>query len=337
MDAATQGGTEGIIAVIASVGLLMLVDVVAFSRGKEPTFRQSALWSLGWLVLGLAVAVPIGVAFGGPSAVNYTTVYLIERTLSLDNLVVFLMIFSYFAVPAAARAKLLFLGIVLALGMRGVAIVVGVGLIERFHVVIYVLGVLLLVLAWRMWKDDMEHSDPGNSMLVKAVRRFFPVGEYSGSDLLTIAAGRRAVTPLFLALVSVVAADIAFAVDSIPAAFAITTDPLLIWAANGFALLGLRALFVLVEQLIKRFRYLTQTVAAVLGLVALKLLISGVWKAPPAVSLGLVFALFAIGVWLSVRADARDPDPAESESESHDSAELAADEPAETTDRTLGP
>ena len=334
MDAATQGGTEAIIAVIAAVGLLLAVDVVAFSRGKEPTFRQSALWSLGWLILGLAVAVPIGAAFGGPAAVNYTTVYLIERTLSLDNLVVFLMIFSYFAVPAAARGKLLFIGIILALAMRGLAIVVGVGLIERFHIVIYVLGALLLLLAWRMWTDDMEHSDPGNSLLVRAVRRFFPVADYSGSKMFIRGSGRRAATPLFLALVSVVAADIAFAVDSIPAAFAITTDPLLIWAANGFALLGLRALFVLVEQLIERFRYLTQTVAAVLALVAVKLLVSGVWKAPPAVSLGLVFVLFAMGMWLSVRADRNDPDS--TEPGSHDSAGLAAEEPAEAADLPLG-
>ena len=142
------------------------------------------------------------------------------------------------------------------------------------------------------------------------MRRVYPVGEYRGGKLsFKREDGRRVLTPLALALVSIVAADIAFAVDSIPAAFAITDDALVIWAANGFALLGLRALFVLVEELIRRFRYLNQTVAIVLGVVAVKLLIQDLWKVPAPVSLAIVVALFAAGILLSVRADRRDPGP----------------------------
>ena len=295
--------------VIVVVGALLLVDLLLFSRKREPTFRESVTWSLGWLVLGLLVTIPIALLSSSEDGVNYATVYLIERTLSLDNLVVFLLIFGYFAVPQRERGVLLFWGIVLALAMRGVAIVVGVELIERFHVVLYLLGVTLLFLAYRMWKGSATHVDPSHNPLVRMVRRIYPVGEYQGSHFWVRQSGTRTLTPLALALISVVAADIVFALDSVPAAFAITDDALVIWAANGFALLGLRALFVLVEELIRRFRYLNQTVAIVLGVVAVKLLIADLWKVPALVSLALVVGLFAGGIVLSILADRRDDGP----------------------------
>lgn len=294
--------------VIVVVGALLLVDLLLFSRKREPTFRESVMWSIGWLVLGLLVTIPVALLSSSEDGVNYATVYLIERTLSLDNLVVFLLIFGYFAVPQRERGVLLFWGIVLALAMRGVAIVVGVELIERFHVVLYLLGVTLLFLAYRMWKGSATHVDPDRNPLVRIVRRFYPVGDYEGSHFSVRRDGRRMLTPLALALVSVVAADIVFALDSVPAAFAITDDALVIWAANGFALLGLRALFVLVEELIRRFRYLNQTVAIVLGVVALKLLIADLWKVPALVSLVIVVGLFAGGILLSVIVDRRADD-----------------------------
>ena len=292
--------------VVVIVGVLLLVDLLVFARGRQPTRKEAIVWSIGWLILGLLATIPVILLSSSADGVNYVTVYLIERTLSLDNLVVFLLIFGYFAVPAAQRGILLFWGIILALAMRGVAIVVGVELIERFHIVTYILGALLLVLAWRMYKGAADHVDPDHSPLVRLIRRFYPIGDYQGSRFSTIVGDRRVLTPLALALVSVVAADIAFALDSIPAAFAITEDPLVIWAANGFALLGLRALFSLVEDLIKRFRYLNQTVAIVLGVVALKLLIQDVYKASAPVSLAIVIGLFAAGITLSVIADRRD-------------------------------
>ncbi len=255
------------------------------------------------------MTIPIALLSSSEDGINYVTVYLIERTLSLDNLVVFLLIFGYFAVPPAERRILLFWGIVLALAMRGVAIVVGVELIERFHIVVYVLGITLLLLAYRMWKGSVEHVDPSQNPLVRLARRIYPVTGYRAGHFSVREDGRRMLTPLALALISVVAADIAFAVDSIPAAFAITDDALVIWAANGFALLGLRALFVLVEELIRRFRYLNQTVAIVLGVVAVKLMIADLWKVPALISLSLVIGLFAAGMVLSVIADRRDGGP----------------------------
>ena len=303
---AALGSHPAVIAgVIGLIGVLLLVDLLVFARGREPTFRESVTWSIGWLVVGLVAAVPIALLSGAGDGVDYATVYLIERTLSLDNLVVFLLIFGSFAVPQEQRGKLLFWGIILALLMRGVAIVVGVELIESVHLVIYVLGVGLLVLAWKMWKGSAEHSDPHNNPFVKLVSRLYPVSGYEGARFSVRRDGKRFVTPMALALVAVVAADIAFAVDSIPAAFAITDNALVIWTANGFALLGLRALFALVEELVKRFRYLNQTVAVVLGVVAVKLLIQDLWKVPAFLSLAIVVGLFALGIWLSMRAEGR--------------------------------
>jgi tellurite resistance protein TerC len=295
-----------IVAIILIVGALLLVDLLVFARGRQPGHKEAIIWSIGWLILGLLATIPIILLSSPADGVNYVTVYLIERTLSLDNLVVFLLIFGYFAVPAAQRGILLFWGIVLALAMRGVAIIVGVALIERFHIVTYILGALLLVLAWRMYKGAADHVDPDHSPLVRLIRRFYPIGDYHDSRFSTIVNDRRVLTPLVLALVSVVAADIAFALDSIPAAFAITEDPLVIWAANGFALLGLRALFSLIEGLIKRFRYLNQTVGVVLGVVAVKLLIQDFYKASAPVSLAIVIGLFGVGILLSLLADRRD-------------------------------
>ena len=211
---------------------------------------------------------------GSEDGVNYVTVYLIERSLSLDNLFVFILLFAYFGVPHEHRPRLLFWGIMAALALRGLAILGGTALIEQFHFVLYVLGVLLLVLAYRIYKGVGENVDPDRNLVVRGVRNVFPVTDgFRAGHWFSKEDGRRHVTPIFLCLAAIVAADIAFAVDSIPAAFAITRDPLIIWAGNVFALLGLRALFVLVEGLIKRFRYLDETIAVVLGIIGVKLLI----------------------------------------------------------------
>ena len=209
----------------------------------------------------------------GEHAVLYTTVYLIERSLSLDNLFVFILLFTYFGVPEIRRARLLFWGIVAALALRGVFILGGITLIEQFHFMIYLLGLALLVLAYRIFRGVGENVDPDKNLMVRAVRKVFPVtGEFHEGHWFVKEKGPRYATPLFLCLVAIVFADIAFAIDSIPAAFAITRDGFLIWMGNVFALLGLRALFVLVEGLIARFRYLDETIAVVLGVVGVKLL-----------------------------------------------------------------
>jgi tellurite resistance protein TerC len=295
--------------VLAGATIVFLwVDLHFFARGRQPSFREGVIWSIGWLVVSLLATVVVLVLSDADDAVTYTTVYFIERSLSLDNLFVFLLLFSYFGVPEEHRARLLFWGIVAALALRGLAILGGVALIETFHFVIYVLGVLLLVLAYRILQGVDENVDPDRNFIVRLVRRAFPVaGEYHGSHWFVQLDGVRHATPLFLCLAAVVAADIAFAVDSIPAAFAITRDSVLIWMGNVFALLGLRALFVLVEGLIRRFRYLDETIAVVLAVVAVKLLIEDIYKIGPVASLGLVALCFTVGIVASLVADARDP------------------------------
>jgi tellurite resistance protein TerC len=296
--------------VLAGLTVFFLwVDLHFFARGREPSFREGLWWSIGWLVVSLLAAVVVLVLSNAEDAVTYTTVYFIERSLSLDNLFVFILLFAYFGVPEEHRARLLFWGIVAALVLRGLAILGGVALIEQFHFVIYVLGVLLLVLAYRILKGVAENVDPDKNFVVRGVRRFFPVaGQYHDHHWFVKLDGRRYVTPLFLCLAAIVAADIAFAVDSIPAAFAITRDSVLIWMGNVFALLGMRALFVLVEGLIRRFRFLDETIAVVLALVAVKLLIEDIYKIGPVASLLMVAACFAVGIVASLIADKRDPD-----------------------------
>jgi tellurite resistance protein TerC len=297
---------------IAGLFLFLWIDLHFFARGREPSFREALYWSIGWLVLSLLAAIPVWLLEGSEDAVLYTTVYLIERSLSLDNLFVFLLLFAYFGVPYERRPRLLYWGIVAALALRGLFILGGSEAIEQFHVVIYLLGGALIVLAVRIWRGVAENVDPDRNLMVRLVRRFYPVtSEFHGGRWFIVQDGRRYATPIFLCLAAIVFADIAFAIDSIPAAFAITRDPLLIWMGNVFALLGMRALFVLVESLVARFRYLDETIAIVLGLVGVKLLIEDLVKIGPVASLAGIATAFTIGIVLSIRADRRDPDAAQ--------------------------
>ncbi len=296
-------------ALVVALLVFLYLDLHFFARGREPDFREAVIWSIGWLVLSLAAALVVLAFEGGESAVLYTTVYLIERSLSLDNLFVFIILFTYFGVAEERRPRLLFWGIVAALVLRGLFIAVGITVLEQFHFVVYLLGVALLVLAYRIFRGVDENVDPDKNLMVRLVRRFYPVtDDFREGHWFSEENGRRYVTPLFLCLVAIVFADIAFAIDSIPAAFAITRDPFLIWMGNVFALLGLRALFVLVEGLIARFRYLDETIAIVLGVVGVKLLIEDLVKIGPVVSLAIIALLFAVGIAASLLADRRDPD-----------------------------
>jgi tellurite resistance protein TerC len=296
-------------ALIAALAGLLWLDLHFFARGREPRFREAVIWSIGWLVLSLAAALVVVTVEDRDAAVLYTTVYLIERSLSLDNLFVFLVLFAYFAVPIRERTKLLFVGIVGALVLRGAFILAGVALIERFHFLLYVLGVGLLLLAVRLLRGVEEGPDPERNLLVRLVRRVYPVTSDSrGGRFFVTIGGRRHATPILLCLAAIVFADLVFAIDSIPAAFAVTRDPLLIWMGNVFALLGLRALFVLVQGMVARFRYLDETIAVLLGLVGLKLLLEPVVKLEHVESLVIVAGVFAIGIGASLVADHRDPD-----------------------------
>jgi tellurite resistance protein TerC len=295
-------------ALVLALFAFLWLDLKFFARGSEPSFREAAIWSIFWFVLSLGVAIPVLLLRDGDDALLYSTVYLIERSLSLDNLFVFLILFAYFGVPYVQRPRLLFWGIVGALVLRAAFILAGTALLDQFHFLLYVLGVALLALAYRIFRGVGEDVDPDRNLMVRLVRRLYPVtAEYHGKHWFVRNGAQREATPLFVCLAAVVFADIAFAIDSIPAAFAITQDPLLIWMGNVFALLGMRALFVLVESLIARFRYLDETIAAVLALVAVKLLIDPVVHIGPLVSLATVIAAFTVGIVASLVADRGDP------------------------------
>jgi tellurite resistance protein TerC len=326
-------------ALIIALVVLLWLDLHFFARGREPSFREAVIWSVGWLVLSLAVALVVLAFRDGEDAVLYTTVYLIERSLSLDNLFVFLLLFTYFGVPYQQRPRLLYWGIVGALALRGLFILGGTALLEQFDFLIYVLGVALLVLAYRVFRGVESNVDPDNNLMVRLVRRVYPVtGEFHGHNWFIKRERRTWATPLFLCLAGIIFADIAFAIDSIPAAFAITTDPLLIWMGNVFALLGMRALFVLVESLIARFRYLDETIAIVLALVAIKLLIEDLVYVGPVASLVVIAVCFAVGIVASIQADKRDPDAERKRDERMQALreggdEAGADEAQEGADR----
>lgn len=310
--------TIEVFSLVAIIAVASFVDLRLFGRdGAEPSFREAAWWSLGWVALALVAAVVLGAANGSDQAVLFTTVYLIERSLSIDNVFVFLLLFGYFQVAPEHRPRLIVLGIIFALALRGLAIVGGIELLDRFEFLIYVLGAGLLLLAVRVARGLGEGIDVERNLMIRAVRRIFPVAttEHQGSWFLR-REGKLYTTPIFLCFVGLVFTDIVFAIDSIPAAFAITRDSFVIWAANVFALLGLRALIVLVDRLIEKFEYLDQTIAVVLAVIAIKLILeqADLIHISPLASLAGVVGIFVIGIGLSIlKGDApRPPDGGQS-------------------------
>ena len=262
--------------------------------------------SIAWLVVAGLVGIPLVPLLGTDRAVSYWAVYVLERALSLDNLFVFLLILDSFGVPRQDRRRVVRLGIIAAFVVRGAAIAAGSELIRRFSVVTYLLGGVLLVFALRMLRSGDEQVEPAKGLAVRLARRLLPLTRETSSGRLLVRQARRwVVTPLGLAFLALVAADITFAVDSIPASFGITTDIAVIWLANALALLGLVPLLALVRVLLQRFRYMRQTLAAVLVFIAVRLLLEHVVELAPLLSLAAIAILLAAGVLASVVADRR--------------------------------
>jgi tellurite resistance protein TerC len=293
-------------AAAAGVVAGLIVELLLFAPGREPRRGEAIGWSVGWLLLASAIAAGIALA-GGPAG-EWTTVYLIERSLSLDNVFLFTLLLAYFAVPAELRGTVVLIGIAGALVLRGIAIVGGLALIEAVEWVVYVFGVLLLYVAYRAFRGTPDETDPATNPVLRFVRRVVPTTDgFRGRRLFVREGGRRYGTPLLLSAVGIVVADIAFAVDSIPAALAVTRDPGVIWTANAFALLGLGALLALVEILVRRFRYLGRTVALVLAFVGVKILAADLVAVSDLASLAVIAGLIASGVAASLVADRLDP------------------------------
>jgi tellurite resistance protein TerC len=288
--------------VLAGLG----VELRLFAPGRDPRRGEAIAWSTGWLVLAAAVAAGIALA-GGPAG-EWATVYLIERSLSLDNVFLFSLLLAYFLVPPESRGRVIVIGIAGALVLRGVAIVAGLALIESVEAIIYVFGLLLLYVAYRAFRGAAAEADPSANRMLRLVRRAVPTTvDFRGRRLLIREDGRLLGTPLLLTVVAIVLADIAFAVDSIPAAFAVTRDPVVIWTANAFALLGLGALLALVDILVRRFRYIDKTIALILAFVGTKILTGELVHISDLASLTIIGALLAAGVVASLAADRLDP------------------------------
>ena len=292
----------------------LAVEQRLFARGRAARRGEAIAWSIGWLALALLIAAGIAIA-GGPVGA-WTTVYLIERSLSLDNVFLFSLLLVYFAVPPELRGRVIAIGIVGALLLRGLAIVAGLALVEAAEAVVFVFGALLLYVAYRALRGETEATDPSNSRTLRLVRRLIPItDEFRGQRLFVREGGRLAGTPLLLVIIAIIVADIAFAIDSVPAALAVTRDAGVIWTANAFALLGLGAFLALVDILVRRFRYVDETIALILGFVGLKILLVDVLPIGDIASLAIIALLLAGGIGASMLADRRDPpEPAELDS-----------------------
>lgn len=303
--------------------LLFIVAVVALDLGvfhRKPhvvTLPESIGWTCVWVSTALAFNVVIYYLYelnpagwdmdaeqlsGSEAALNFFTGYLVEKSLSIDNIFVIAMIFVHFRVPLEQQHRVLFWGILGAVVLRGIMIFAGVAVIERFEWIIYILGLLLLVSAASMLFSNHENIAPENNFFVRAVRRYYPVTtEYHGAKFFVVINGVRTATPLFLALVLVETSDVTFAIDSIPAIFAITRDPFIIFTSNVFAILGLRSLYFMLAGLMDKFRYLKISLAVLLAFIGVKMLTAHYFPIPSTVSLAIIGAILFAGIFASTK------------------------------------
>jgi tellurite resistance protein TerC len=294
----------------------LLVDFLAMERqgAHKVTLREAGIWSLVWVAVSAAFAAwlwwHLGGAEGNPVAnsktLEFVTGYLVEKALAVDNIFVFLMVFSYFAVPAEFQKRVLMWGILGALVLRAVMILLGAWLLVKFHWLLYVFGAFLVLTAIKMWLAAGKEPDLGDNPALKWLRRHLQVSPtYDGEQFFTQHQGRSMATPLLLVILLIGIVDIVFAVDSIPAIFAITTDPFIVLTSNVFAILGLRAMYFLLADMHDRFHLLPYGLALVLGFIGTKMLLIDVWKIPVAWSLGVTVAILAVTMVLSLKVPNR--------------------------------
>jgi tellurite resistance protein TerC len=294
----------------------LLVDFLAMERqgAHKVTLREAGAWSLVWVGVSAGFAAwlwwHLGGAEGNPVAnaktLEFVTGYLVEKALAVDNIFVFLMVFSYFAVPAEFQKRVLMWGILGALVLRAIMILLGAWLLVKFHWLLYVFGAFLVLTAIKMWLAAGKEPDLGDNPALKWLRRHLQVSPtYDGERFFTQYQGRSMATPLLLVILLIGIVDIVFAVDSIPAIFAITTDPFIVLTSNVFAILGLRAMYFLLADMHDRFHLLPYGLALVLGFIGTKMLLVDVWKIPVSWSLGVTVAILAVTMVLSLKLPSR--------------------------------
>jgi tellurite resistance protein TerC len=287
---------------LVGVAALLILDIGVLGRRSETMTTRSALgWSAIWVSLGLSFALAVWAWRGGVAAQEYLAGYLIEESLSIDNLFVFMIVFGSLGIALRYQRKVLFWGIFGAIVLRGAFILVGVSVLERFEWVIYLFGALLVFTAYRLIRAHGVQVDPERNPLVRVARRLFPVDvEYKGNAFTVRKAGRRLLTPLVIALVAVESADLLFAVDSVPAVLAVSNDAFVVFTSNVCAILGLRALYFALAGSLQRFEYLSWGLAIVLGFVGVKMLLSKVIHIPIYVSLSVIVVAVGGAVLVSL-------------------------------------
>jgi tellurite resistance protein TerC len=314
--AAGEASVDASLAAWAILGVAIVVmlafDLLVFARGRrEVTVKESAIWSGVWLVLALAFTGVMWVYGGADAGSEYLAGYLIERSLSLDNIFVFAVLFGYFAVPTIVQGRVLSWGIALALVLRLIFILLGAALLDSFHITFYFFGLLLIYTAWKLARHDDTDVDPEHNPAFRFIRKRVPMSaDYDGGKLVTRVNGRRIATPLLAVFVVVATTDVVFAVDSIPAIFAVTQESFIVFAANAFALIGLRALYFLLVGLMDRFVYLTQGLSVILAFIGVKMLLIDVWHVPIWLSLGVIAGTLVLTALISLRAAPKTKTPA---------------------------
>lgn len=281
---------------------MLVLDLTVFHRkAHEVRMREAIGWVVFWIVLALIFNLGIWNWFGRERALEFITGYFIEKALSIDNLFIFLLIFSYFSVPKILQHRVLFWGIMGALIMRGIFIGLGAVLLQRYHWIIYPFGALLIWTGVKLLIQRLTEVHPQNNFLVRLFKRFMPMtADYKGTSFIVIESGRRYATPLLLVLVTIEVTDLIFAVDSIPAIFAVTSDPFIVYTSNIFAMLGLRAIYFALAGVMGKFHYLRVGLALVLVFVGTKMLFSTIFDVPIVISLAVVVVFIGIAVVASL-------------------------------------
>jgi tellurite resistance protein TerC len=303
--------TDTVLWIILAVTIVtvLALDLLVFNReAHAPSFREAAIFSAFYLALGLTFGALVFFTRGSDDGAAYFAGYLLELSLSVDNVFVFALIFLAFAVPLRYQHRVLFYGILGAILFRAIFIGLGAALIETFHWAIYLFGFLLLYTGYRMWAQRNDHMiDPTRNPLLRVFRRFVPTTDgYREQRFVVVENGRRLATPLLAVLIVVESSDILFAIDSVPAILSVTTDTFLIFSSNAFAILGLRSLYFLLAGAVDKFRYLKPGLSALLIFAGAKILLADIVPIPISVSLVIIVSILATAVGASLLADRRD-------------------------------
>lgn len=293
------------LALLVFIAVLLIVDIVVVNRDAHVVHAREALRaSLIWIAIGVLFTLVVWAAFGGGAAGEYVSGYLIEKSLSIDNVFVWALILSYFRIPPEYQHRVLFWGIFGALALRAVFIFAGVALIERFDWVLYVFGAFLLVTAVRLVMEGEEEMDPSSTRLMRMVHKVVPsTTRFDGQRLFTRVDGRRLATPLLSVLILIELTDVLFAVDSVPAVLAVSREQFIVFSSNAFAIMGLRALYFVLADAHARFAYLKEGLAIILAFVGVKMIIADWYHIPTWLSLVVIAIVVTVAVGFSARSN----------------------------------